>query len=118
MRFTSEQVGGAIVMTLGERRLDGLVAPEFRDAVREAVRPDCNLYILDLSTVGFVDSAGVGALVGLLKFLGRERKMELCGLKPTVRKIFRLTRLERVFAIRDSKAACLAAAEVAQKAAS
>ncbi|MEM9061446.1 MAG: STAS domain-containing protein [Pseudomonadota bacterium] len=109
MRFASEKVGDVVVMSLEERRLDSRTVAEFREAAREAFRDDCGFYVLDLSAVGFMDSAGVGALVGLLKYLGRHRRLELCGLKPTVRKIFRLTRLEKVFTIRDSKEACIAA---------
>lgn len=108
MGFACEDLGHVIVLTYGERRLDGASAGYFREAARETFRDDCRIYILDLSGVTFVDSSGIGAIVGLLKFLGRERRLELCGLNPMVQKVFRLTRLDKVFIIRKDRDACMA----------
>ena len=106
MQFVCEDFGHFIVMRYSERRLDGHSASLFREMARDVVRPNCQIYILDLSSVTFVDSSGVGAIVGFLKFLGRERRLELCGMNPMVRKVFRLTRLDQVFTIRDTVDCC------------
>lgn len=107
MILTHEDLGHSIVLTYGNRRLDGAWAEEFRVAARECIRSDCNIYLLDLSAVTFVDSSGIGAVVGLLKHLGRERRLELCSLSPMVRKVFRLTRLDKIFIIRKDREAFL-----------
>lgn len=109
MEMTCEDHGNLVVLTLGDRRLDSASKAEFVTAAREAVRPDRQIYILDLSHVNFVDSSGIGAVVGFMKYVGHARRLELCGLNPTVQKVFRLTRLDKVFTIRDSCASCLAA---------
>ncbi len=55
--------------------------------------------VLDLSSVGFLDSSGLGAVVAVMKALGPVRRLELSGLTPTVEKVFRLTRMDSVFII-------------------
>ena len=107
MAFQCEDLGSVIVLTYGERRLDYGSSAGFREASRECIRSDCSIYILDLKDVTFVDSSGIGAVVGLLKHLGRDRRLELCGLNPMVAKVFKLTRLEKVFTIRKDREACL-----------
>ena len=109
MAFRCEDLGSLIVLTYGERRLDYGASAEFREASRECIRSDRSIYILDLQDVTFVDSSGIGAIVGFLKHLGRDRRLELCGLNPMVSKVFKLTRLDKVFTIRKDREACLEA---------
>ncbi len=58
--------------------------------------------VIDLSGVQFLDSAGVGVLVGLFKNSrlhgGRAR---FCGLTPGVRSVIELIQLDRIFEIYD-----------------
>ena len=58
--------------------------------------------VVDLSGVEFLDSAGVGVLVGLFKNSrlhgGRAR---FCGLTPGVRSVLELIQLDRIFEIYD-----------------
>jgi anti-sigma B factor antagonist len=58
--------------------------------------------VVDLSGVEFLDSAGVGVLVGLFKNSrlhgGRAR---FCGLSPGVRSVLELIQLDRIFEIYD-----------------
>ena len=63
--------------------------------------------VLDLSKVEFMDSSGLGAVVGSMKQLGRDRQLDLAGLTPTVDKVFRITRMDRVFRIYDTAEAAL-----------
>lgn len=60
-------------------------------------------FLFDLSAVDFVDSSGLGVLVGTFKQV-RVGKGDvlLAGLRPAVKKIFELTRLDKVFTIYDS----------------
>ena len=63
--------------------------------------------VLDLSKVEFLDSSGLGAVVGSMKQLGRSRHLDLAGLTPTVDKVFRITRMNRVFRIYESVEAAI-----------
>jgi len=55
--------------------------------------------VLYLSQVEFLDSSGLGAVVGSMKQLDRKRKLDLAGLTPSVEKVFRITRMDSVFRI-------------------
>jgi anti-sigma B factor antagonist len=58
--------------------------------------------VIDLSGVEFLDSAGVGVLVGLFKHArGLGGSARFCGLTPGVRTILELIRLDRIFEIYD-----------------
>ena len=53
--------------------------------------------MLDLAGVTFIDSSGLGALVGSLKAMGKEGDFVLSGAKAAVAGVFRLTRMDKVF---------------------
>ncbi|MFN8390780.1 MAG: STAS domain-containing protein [Bdellovibrionota bacterium] len=48
---------------------------------------------LDLSTVGYLNSAAISALIRLNQL----RKPRICGVQPDIREKFRILRLDRVF---------------------
>ena len=58
--------------------------------------------IVDLSGVNFLDSAGVGVLIGLFKN-ARQRggRARFCGLTPGVRSVLQIIQLDRIFEIYD-----------------
>ena len=89
--------GAVRVIHVDLPRLDSVNAPETRAQMRDAVADGPKLFLVDLSKVSFVDSSGIGALVGFVKFVGRDRRVDLCGLAPMVRKVFRLTNLLNIF---------------------
>jgi anti-anti-sigma factor len=58
--------------------------------------------VVDLSSVEFVDSAGVGVLVGLFKNSRlRGGRARFCGLTPGVRSVLEIIQLDRIFEIYD-----------------
>jgi anti-sigma B factor antagonist len=63
---------------------------------------------LDLTRVDFLDSSGLGALVGLLKTVRPTGELILFGLKPSVQEILRLTHLDSVFVSAPNEEAALA----------
>ncbi len=92
---------GALVIAVEEERLDAAVAIAFKEMVREAITQPGVPVILDLSRVQFLDSSGLGAIVGVMKLLGPDRPLEVAALSDNVRKLFRLTRMDTVFRIHD-----------------
>lgn len=89
---------GLVVRPL-ETRLDAAGAVQFKDAIRALVPGAPARMILDLGHVDFLDSSGLGAVVGAMKLLGSDRRLELANLNPAVAKVFTLTRMDRVFTI-------------------
>ncbi len=99
MQMTSSETGNALVVTVKDRRIDAAVAVRFKDKMLELTTHPSERVVLDMQHVEFLDSSGLGAVVGSMKQLGRERKLDLADLTPTVEKVFRITRMDRVFRI-------------------
>jgi len=58
--------------------------------------------VIDLSCVDYLDSAGVGVLVGLFKNARlRGGRARFCGLTPGVRSVLEIIQLDRIFEIYD-----------------
>lgn len=102
MQVTLGQADGALVITVREARLDAAVAIGFKELVRDVIVQEGTRVILNLKHVQFLDSSGLGAIVGVMKLLGPTRPLEIAALSPAVRKLFRLTRMDRVFLIHEA----------------
>lgn len=107
MQMTATEVGNSLVVLVEDRRIDAAVAVRFKERMNEITSGRHGRVILDLSKVEFLDSSGLGAVVGSMKQLGRMCKLDLAGLTPTVDKVFRITRMDRVFRIYPTMDAAL-----------
>lgn len=101
MQVRLGQTGKTLVVTILESRLDAAVAIVFKDIMREVTVEEGTSVVLNLKQVQFLDSSGLGAIVGVMKLLGPSRPLEIAALTPAVRKLFRLTRMDTVFRIHD-----------------
>lgn len=99
MNLSVDWRGRTMIVRVMENRIDAAVAILFKDAMREMVAMPSDRIILDLSQVTFLDSSGLGAVVAVMKLMDAGRPLEIAGLTPTVEKVFRLTRMDRVFTI-------------------
>jgi anti-sigma B factor antagonist len=60
---------------------------------------------VDLSAIEFIDSAGVGVLVALFKNARlRGGRARFCGLRPGVRSVLEIIRLDQIFELYDDVA--------------
>lgn len=84
------------------RRLDASVAPAFRQAVLQVVAQGHTRLVLDLATVEFLDSSGLGAMVSILKALGSRGAFAVAGAQGAVLSLFQLTRMDKVFVLAPS----------------
>ena len=99
MQMKSSETGDVLVVTVLDSRIDAAVAVRFKNRMLDLTTTPSERVVLDLSHVEFLDSSGLGAVVGSMKQLGRARRLDLAGLTPTVEKVFRITRMDRVFRI-------------------
>jgi len=90
--------GGICVIAPEGDRLTAASANQFRQQASQLIDEGQSRLVIDLSEVRFVDSSGLGAIVGLLKRVGNRGEVVVCGLTDAVRQMFRITRMERVFA--------------------
>lgn len=105
MDLHSEHYNDMHIITVNALRIDAAAAIRFKDAMREATATGQSHVVLDLSHVTFVDSSGLGAIVSAMKQMGAGRRLDLAGLTPDVAKVFRLTRMDTVFAIHEDRSA-------------
>lgn len=113
MELTGEARTGAFYVKVDAERIDAAGAIQFKDRFREVVQDSEDRILLDLGSIEFLDSSGLGAVVAAMKLLGPDRKLELIGLTPTVEKVFRLTRMDSVFTIHPDLDTALAATDTA-----
>lgn len=99
MDLHSDFTKGILIVTVPDNRIDAAVALHFKEAMRQATKNEVERIVLDLSHVDFVDSSGLGAIVGAMKQLPAHKSLELSGLTPTVAKVFQLTRMDTIFVI-------------------
>ena len=99
MNINTEEVDGILVAHLHEDALDASNAREFKTRVAGMIRPGTKL-IFDLSTLKFVDSSGLGALLSCLRQLNASGgALKLYAMVKPVRALFELVRMHRVFEI-------------------
>ncbi|MDU8911731.1 STAS domain-containing protein [Aestuariicoccus sp. MJ-SS9] len=110
MKLETVQEDETLVISVDETRIDAAVAIQFKDRMRELTSGGTGRVILDLGKVDFVDSSGLGAIVAAMKQLNGGQNIALCGLQPMVDRVFRLTRMNTIFAIHDDLPAARAAA--------
>jgi anti-anti-sigma factor len=93
----SDAASGGMVMRL-EGDFDLYSCAEVRTAVEPHITGGGQELFLDLGGVTFLDSSGLGTLVGLQKSANRAgTRLNLCRLPPQVQKILETTHLQDVF---------------------
>ncbi len=109
MQMTRREIDGVVILSFADDvELEGDGSRHFREKVRGALTSEAPSLCLDLGRVTFIDSSGLGALVGALKSL-RERGGHLClaNVPPHVREVLSVTGIARVMALRDTVEDCL-----------
>jgi len=94
---------GVTVVVPTMRRLDASVAPGFKQQVVQVIETGERRMVLDLGAVEFVDSSGLGAMVSILKALGSQGAVSVCNVRGAVLSLFKLTRMDKVFTISESR---------------
>ena len=109
LTLTTRQVDGHTVVAVGGE-IDVYTAPKLRDKITELVNGGHHALIIDMEKVDFLDSTGLGVLVGgLKKVRAEDGSMSLICSQDRLLKIFRITGLAKVFTIHDSEQSALSA---------
>ncbi|RMH41719.1 MAG: anti-sigma factor antagonist [Alphaproteobacteria bacterium] len=115
MDIEKREEGDVIIVTVGEPRVDAAIAIDFKDWFLPLATAPQETVVIDMAKVEFLDSSGLGAIVAVLKALTPSGKsVALAGLSETVAKVFRLTRMDRVFTIFEDVGAALNARQTAK----
>ena len=102
LTLSTREVGGRTVVAVGGE-IDVYTAPKLRDTITELVAAGNYDIVIDMERVEFLDSTGLGVLVGgLKKVRAHDGSLELVCSQERLLKIFRITGLAKVFVIHDS----------------
>ena len=83
--------------------LDHFAAPQVRQMLDELLADPTLIHlVLDLENLTFMDSSGIGVLLGRLRILqSRGGTLSVQNMRPSVEKLFRLSGLHRVIGIEN-----------------
>lgn len=105
----TEREGCSVLAVSGE--VDVATVPRLREQLHSLVAQGDRCIVVDLDAVDFLDSTGLGVLVGALKRVRSSGgDLQLICNQPRIRKVFEVTGLTKVFAIHDSVEAAVAGA--------
>jgi anti-sigma B factor antagonist len=102
LSLATREVGGHMVVE-ARGEVDVYTASLLRERLLEVIDGGAGSVVVDLRRVDFLDSTGLGVLVGALKRLrmaGGDLAL-VCGNEKLL-KIFKITALDRVFALHDT----------------
>ncbi len=109
LSVTTRDEGGRTIVEVGGE-IDVYSAPTLRDRLNSLVADGHHHLVVDMQGVEFLDSTGLGVLVGGLKRVRTQNgSLQLVCSQERVLKVFRITGLTKVFAIHDSVEQALAA---------
>lgn len=109
MQATLSEMEDVKVVCIEKGRIDASNSREFKTRVIPIVEQHRKV-VVDLSSVDFIDSTGLGALVSCLKGASAAGgDLRLCSVSKPVRTLFELTRMHRVFNIHNTLDEALAA---------
>lgn len=91
------------VVVAGE--LDHCSAPQIRQQLDDLLADESIIHlVLDMENLTFMDSSGIGVLLGRLRKLNaRGGSLSVKRMRPSVEKLFRLSGLDRVIGIEDNR---------------
>ena len=114
--------GGFVDLKLGHYTKDGIevvdvgdeidiyTAPRLRELLIDLVSKGSYQLVVNLEKVGFVDSTGLGVLVGGLKRVrAHDGSLDLACTRERILRIFRITGLTKVFGIHQTVDQAIAA---------
>lgn len=96
--FSAAQDDAALEIKVNQSKFDAASITEFKESLDSAWSDKIRSVAIDLSSVQFIDSSGVGALLSVQKKLPSDSSpVTLVNAKPNVVSVIELLRLHRVF---------------------
>jgi anti-sigma B factor antagonist len=111
LSLASRTEGDKTVVSVGGE-IDVYTAPKLREQIVQLVEDGRYHLVIDMEDVEFLDSTGLGVLVGGLKRVrAHDGSLRLVCTQERILKIFRITGLTKVFPIHDTVAAAVEATD-------
>jgi anti-sigma B factor antagonist len=105
MDFSTENIDTDIAVVRGDGRLNMVSAPALREQVTAAIAAGRIRIVVDLGGTTFMDSSGLGALIGCLKTARQaDGDLRIAAPNEQVRMVLRLSNVDRVLRSYDDPA--------------
>lgn len=102
--------GAEVVDVAGE--IDVYTATRLRELLIDLIGKNTRQLVVNLDRVEFLDSAGLGVLVGAMKReRARDGSLDLVCTRPQILRVFKITGLTQVFGIHETVDQAIAAAK-------
>ncbi|MCL1059726.1 STAS domain-containing protein [Shewanella gelidimarina] len=95
MQFDIIEKGQYTIVQVNEGRFDAKLAPAFREQLERIKGNIREQLVLDLGQVRFMDSSGLGAVMGAYKML-RNTKISIVNPQKPVIDLLKLTRMDKL----------------------
>ncbi len=107
-RHEPQENGRHIIAVAGE--IDLYTAPDLKQLLTQVIEDGASGVVMDLSETTFLDSTGLGVLIGGLKRLrSRDGALAVVNVDDSISRTFEITGLDQIFTIRTSRDEALAA---------
>ncbi len=116
LEIREEAIGEVHVLGLNGR-LDTDTAADLELAAQDLIDAGARDFVVDLSGVGYVSSAGLRVLLMIGKSIDGKGSLRLCGLNATVRQVFDVAGFTQLFVIGADRKSVLAKAKAKASAA-
>ncbi len=108
MKFKSRQVDGVTILDLSGRITLGEGSVVLRDAVQDALSKGSKQILLNLGSVDYIDSSGIGELVSAFTSVKNSGgALKLLNLTKKVHDLLQITKLYTVFDVYDDEASAI-----------
>ncbi len=99
MDIVQSQVNNTTVITIkGDVGLD--TSPKLRQVLLDLVKKKTPQIVISFQDVAYIDSSGLATLIEAVKLLKKDKgEMILVGMSDKIKSIFKITRLDKLFAI-------------------
>ena len=94
MPFSTREQYHAVVVQITGRFLGSIEGPKFKEMLEDLKEAGKTHVVIDLSKADFMDSSGIGILIGALTTMKKAGgDVKLAGMKERIKNLFLLTRL-------------------------
>jgi anti-sigma B factor antagonist len=108
LKINIRETADAVILDMSGRLSLGDALVDLRDSIREALAGDRKNILLNLAEVGYIDSSGLGQLIGSYATVtSRGGQMKLLNLQKRVKDLMQITKLLTVFETYNDEAAAL-----------
>lgn len=110
MIVEKRQVDGCTLLNIEGVIKLGESAEFFAEALKRTLAEDGGHVLIDFSKINYIDSTGIGELVGYLaQFQGQQRKLILINPSERIRKLLQVAHVDDLFPTYDNLEAALSA---------